>query len=203
MNSKGKRSRASTVLIIAGSLLLLAGLSIFIGLKIWIWSTNREASEHQARLMEEWESHPQDPPAPGEPSPPSGSSVTRIEIPRIGLDAVVVELSGLDDLENLKKGPGHVPGTAYPGQEGNVVISGHRTTYGAPFNRVDELQPGDLVLLHTASAVFTYSVERSMVVQPTDLSVLDQSGQARLTLTSCHPEFRATQRIVVVALLTP
>ena len=180
---------------------MLAGLSIFIGLRIWIWMTNREAAGQQVRLMEEWSAHPLDPPPPEGPLPPAGSAVTRIEIPSIGVDAVVVELEGLDDLENLKRGPGHVPGTAYPGQEGNVVISGHRTTYGAPFNRLDDLRPGDTVLLHVASGTFTYEVAETLVVQPTDLSVLDQEGPPRLTLTSCHPEFRATQRIVVVASL--
>ncbi len=196
-----KRSRFNTVLIIAGCLLILAGLSVFIGVRVWIWATNREAAVHQARLMEEWSAHPVDPPSPEEPTPPPGSAVTRIEIPSIGVDAVVVELQGLDDIENLKKGPGHVPGTAYPGQEGNAVISGHRTTYGAPFNRLDDLGPGDAVLLHTASETFIYRVSETLVVQPTDLSVLDQSGPPRLTLTSCHPEFRASQRLVVVAVL--
>ena len=80
-----------------------------------------------------------------------------------------------------------------------MVISGHRTTYGAPFNRIDELRPGDEIFVYTASGRFSYGVSETLVVLPTDLSVLDQAGQDRLTLTSCHPEFRASERIVVVA----
>jgi sortase A len=82
-----------------------------------------------------------------------------------------------------------------------VVLSGHRTTFGAPFRRINELVPGDEIFLYTASGKYVYTVSEQVVVEPTDLSVLDQSGEPRLTLASCHPEFSARQRIVVVSLL--
>lgn len=201
MKIPGKRSWAANAMIVLGILLILAGISVFVGLRAWIWTTNREASRHQSRLLEEWQNHPLDPPPAEGPFPEAGSGIALLEIPAIGLAAVVVELEGLDDLENLRKGPGHVPATAYPGEEGNVVIAGHRTTYGAPFNRLDDLRPGDPVFLHVASRSYVYRVEETFIVEPSDLSVLEQSGPPRLTLTSCHPEFRSSQRIVVVAAL--
>jgi sortase A len=193
---KRKHRLLNRILIIAGIVLILAGLLIVAGVRIYIWNTNRTASRAQEELSRQWEEEPAD---PTRVPPPVGEPAVRIVIPRIEVDSIVVELAGLDDLENLNKGPGHIPGTAWPGEPGNVVISGHRTTYGAPFNRLDELEPGDEIVIYTASGRFVYAVSETLVVVPTDLSVLDQSGETRLTLTSCHPEFRASNRIVVVA----
>ncbi len=113
----------------------------------------------------------------------------------------MVELWGLDDAENLKRGPGHIPSTAYPGQPGNCVISGHRTTYGAPFRNIEQLAPGDEILLITAENRYIYEVYEQRIVLPTDLTVLEQTGEAKLTLTACHPWYSAAQRIVVIARL--
>jgi sortase A len=98
-----------------------------------------------------------------------------------------------------------------PGQRGNAAIAGHRTTYGAPFNRIDELQPDDEILLSTAKGDFTYKVvpqrdeagviSGHMIVSPNDVWVLNDAGDNRLTLTACHPKFSASQRIIVQALL--
>ncbi len=100
----------------------------------------------------------------------SGGGFHRIIAEKIGLDAIVVQLSGLDDSENLKRGPGHIPGTAYPGQPGNMVISGHRTTYGAPFRHIEQLQNGDEIVLVTADSSYVYSVYDQRIVAPSDLS---------------------------------
>ncbi len=119
-----------------------------------------------------------------------------IKIPKIGVDRVVVE--GVE-VEHLKKGPGHYPETALPGQLGNMVISGHRTTYGAPFYRLDELQVGDEIVVVDAVGSYQYKVTETKIVRPTDLGVIAPSSDARLTLTTCHPRFSARQRLIVVA----
>ena len=123
--------------------------------------------------------------------------MARIRIPDIGVDKIVVEGVQVSD---LKRGPGHYPDTPLPGQPGNAAIAGHRTTYGAPFNRLDELEPGDEILVTTAQGAFRYEVQRQLIVSPDQVEVLDDFGDDRLTLTACHPKYSARQRIVVVAL---
>jgi sortase A len=131
---------------------------------------------------------------------PEGEATARIVIPAIGVDKIVVEGVSLTD---LKKGPGHFPQTPLPGQEGNSAIAGHRTTYGAPFNRLDELEPGDEVTVTTVQGEFTYEVTETQIVSPTQVEVLEDKGDNRLTLTACHPKYSARQRIVVVSHLAP
>ena len=131
-------------------------------------------------------------------TPDLGEGMALIKIPKIGVDAVVVE--GVE-VEDLKKGPGHYPDTALPGQLGNMVISGHRTTYGAPFYRLDELKPGDDIVVYDAKGPYTYKVSESKVVLPTEIGVIAPSSDARLTLTTCHPRFSAAKRLIVVAQL--
>jgi len=132
------------------------------------------------------------------PPAPTGSAVAILRIPRVGVDAAVVEGVGVGD---LKKGPGHYPLTPLPGQTGNAAIAGHRTTYGAPFYRLDELKPGDDIYVTTRSSpeAFHYQVEFSHDVSPSDVSVLDPSTENRLTLTTCTPRFTAQKRLVVVS----
>jgi sortase A len=132
------------------------------------------------------------------PPPDDGEAVARIVIPAIDVDKIVVEGTSRSD---LRTGPGHYPGTPMPGQPGNAAIAGHRTTYGAPFNRVDELQPGDEILVTTLQGSFTYEVSDLQIVSPSQVEVVEDQGDDRLTLTSCHPQFSARQRIVVSALL--
>ena len=138
---------------------------------------------------------------------PEGEAMARIRIPTIGVDKIVVEGVSLPD---LKKGPGHFPESPLPGQQGNAAIAGHRTTYGAPFNRIDELRPGDEVLVDTVQGEFRYLVKDTegdgnghLIVSPSQVEVLDDYGDDRLTLTACHPKYSARQRIVVVAELAP
>jgi sortase A len=135
-----------------------------------------------------------------------GSVVGRISIPSIDVEQLIVE--GIDT-ESLTLGPGHYPTTSLPGLAGNAAVAGHRTTFGAPFNRIDELVPGDHIEVQMAWGEFTYEVVTDdassaaghRIVDPTDVWVLDDVGDNRLTLTSCHPEYSARQRIVVVARL--
>ena len=128
--------------------------------------------------------------------PPEGSPVAQVRIPKIGVDKTVVE--GVE-LSVLKEGPGHFPETPMPGQEGNAAIAGHRTTYGAPFGRIDELVPGDEVLVQTVQGEFRYEVTEQLIVSPSQVEVLEDKGDDRLTLIACHPKYSARQRIVVVA----
>ncbi len=134
------------------------------------------------------------------PPPPVGNPVGIIRIPKIGLDRVVIQGIGVPD---LRKGPGHYPATPLPGQLGNAAIAGHRTTYGAPFNRIDELAVGDPILIQTLNGTYRYTVTQQLVVSPKEVSVLDATAQATLTLTTCNPKFSASQRLVVKATLDP
>lgn len=139
----------------------------------------------------------------GSPSPGGNAEKkpfpdTRIVIPKIGLDQVVLEGT---DAETLEKGPGHYPETANPGDKGNIGIAGHRVTYARSFNRIDELKPGDSIILETLGAIYEYRVERSEVTAPEDVSNLRPTEDSRLTLTTCTPKYSAQSRLNVVAKL--
>jgi sortase A len=127
-----------------------------------------------------------------------GDALARIEIPSIGLDAKVV--AGVEP-DDLKKGPGHYPGTPMPGQFGNSAIAGHRTTYGQPFYRLDDVQVGDEIVLTTVQGRFVYRATGSEVVNPDASQVVATTdpGVATLTLTTCTPRYTASQRLVVHA----
>ena len=135
---------------------------------------------------------------PGPAPPPSGEALAILRLPRIGIEKAIVQGVGLDD---LKKGPGHYPDTPQPGQPGNSAIAGHRTTYGAPFFRLNEMQPGDPIFVTTAQGAFEYDVRNTKVVSPNDVSVLKPSTDNLLTLTTCNPRFSASQRLVLIATL--
>ena len=137
-------------------------------------------------------------PAPVAPERQLGDAVALIRIPKIGVDQAIVEGVGVED---LKKAPGHYPETRMPGEAGNAAIAGHRTTYGGPFYRLDELSVGDPILVTTKAGKFRYEVLESKVVSPSNIEVLDQTKDARLTLTTCNPRFSAAQRLIVVSRL--
>jgi sortase A len=128
----------------------------------------------------------------------TGDPIGRIAIPKIGADFVVVQGT---DSASLRKGPGHYPSTTFPGLPGTVAIAGHRTTYLAPFRKVDELEHGDRIVLTMPYGRFTYAVERTQIVQPTALWVTRDVGYQRLVLSACHPLYSAAQRIIVFARL--
>jgi sortase A len=132
-------------------------------------------------------------------NPDAGAGVAEISIPKINIDMIVVE--GVS-VANLKEGPGHYPGTPLPGQAGNVVISGHRTTYLHPFRNLDQLHPGDPVYLTLANGKrYTYIVVTERTVLPTDIAVTDDTPDNRLTLTTCTPPFSASHRLILFAAL--
>ena len=121
----------------------------------------------------------------------------KITIPKIEIEWIVNEGT---DLKTLKKGPGHIIETVLPGDIGRCVISGHRTTYGAPFNKIDLLEIGDLIYLETKKGfLFTYSVTGTQIVRPEDVYVLKGTIKKELLLTACEPKFSAAKRLVIIA----
>ena len=130
--------------------------------------------------------------------PLKGDAIAKIMIPSIGLSKYVVEGT---DVDSLRKGPGHYPETPLPGESGTTAIAGHRTTYGAPFRHIDEVQRGEPVIVDMPDGRFVYRIQRTKVVDDQDLSVLDEVGYQRLVLSACHPLYSAAQRIIVFARL--
>ncbi len=127
----------------------------------------------------------------------TGDSLTRIRIPALGVDTVVVE--GVT-ASALRAGAGHYPTTALPCEIGNVAIAGHRTTFGKPFADIDRLKPGDTIDLITPVGACSYRISKEpWVVEPTEMSVLDATGDKSLTLTTCHPKGSNAQRLIVRA----
>ena len=121
----------------------------------------------------------------------------KIIIPKIDLEWVVNEGS---DRQTLYEGPGHIIETPLPGDIGRCTFSGHRTTYGAPFNKIDDLLEGDLIYLETIKGeVFTYAVTELEVVDPKDVYILEGSEKRELLLTSCYPEYSAAERIILIS----
>jgi sortase A len=212
-----------------GRFMMRAGVLVLLFVAYQLWGTGLATNRAQDRLEDEFAAQlaqvdttlppgtapttsttqvPTTP--PGDiPPPEQGDPVGRIEIPAIGVDFIA--LQGVD-LKWLKEGPGHFPQTPLPGQPGNVALAGHRTTYAAPFNRLDELQPGDEITFETVQGTFTYRVDAHetapgeppsghFVVKPTQIEILDQDGTNRVTLVACNPKYSARERIVVTATL--
>ena len=127
-----------------------------------------------------------------------GDAVGRIRIPRAGASFVVVY--GTDGA-SLRKGPGIYDDAPFPGAPGTVAIAGHRTTYLAPFRRIDKLRPGDELSVEMPYGRFTYRVQQRKIVAPTAVSVVKRVGYDRLVLSACHPLYSADKRIVVFARL--
>lgn len=207
----------------AGQTLITVGVVLLLFCVYELWITNLVTEREQDQLQEEIErvwSQPAPPPVQGEdagvaPSPAPvelGSGIAVLRIPRLDRSddnqyaKVVVEGSSVAD---LKRGPGRIVETQRPGELGNLVISGHRTTYGAPFADVDRLQPGDTVVVETRDTWFTYRVTGTQIVHPTAVEVtLPVPGQpgvepteSVLTLTTCHPRYSAAKRMVISATL--
>lgn len=137
---------------------------------------------------------------PSNASVPPGGAIDHLVIPAIGVDKYVVQGVSQSD---LTAGPGHYPETVLPGQVGNAAIAGHRTTYGAPFFRLNSLKSGDrIIITDTSDHRFTYRVKSVKVVAPTDDAVLNPTKTPVLTLTTCNPRFSLKNRLIVVAQLS-
>jgi sortase A len=130
--------------------------------------------------------------------PAPGSIIGRVEIPRLGVSSVVRAGS---DARTLKLAVGYIPGTALPGEDGNVGLAGHRDTF---FRRLRDIRPNDDIRVVTPNGTFTYRVERTRIVNPDDVWVLDPTGHPTLTLVTCYPFSyigSAPQRFIVRARL--
>ena len=175
------------------SILLLVGGVALVG---YPFATNIRQGRIQDKLEDQIAS-PELQQAYKERKVETGDSLTRIKIPAINLDTVVVE--GITP-SALRAGAGHYPQTPLPCENGNVSIAGHRTTYGRPFGNLDMLKPGDTIELTTPIGGCVYQVSKApWAVAPTDMSVIDPTGERSLTLTTCHPKGSAAQRLIVRA----
>ena len=192
----------TTVRVTIGRVVLVGGILVLLFIPYLLWGTGFQTARSQSRLRQEFAaterklgdtagahliaphrgSAPLDV-APPLPDPPLGSAVGIISIPKIGLSMVVVEGTGTAQLE---AGPGHYPGTPLPGETGNVAIAGHRTTYLHPFYNLNELVPGDAIVIDTVQGEFLYQMTSSQVVSPSDVSVVDDTTSPQLTLTTCN-----------------
>ncbi len=212
--------RIVRVIGIIGRIFVAAGLLLLFFTGYLLWGTGVYTKQQQEDAAKTLDANPlvdqqglsEGNIPPARPAQPAklGDPLFSIKIPKIGLDTVVVEGVGR---EELKKGPGLFPdcgaGLAsdcvsdakYPGENGNVAISGHRTTYGAPFFRLNELAPGDLVDFVSGRARYRYKVRsEAEVVDPVaGFEVVEQHGRTELTLTTCHPRFSAAQRMIIHA----
>ncbi len=182
------RQYFSLVAIVAGVALL-----VYVGSQYWVMYSE------QQRLAREWQEQQQGPAASQLKPAGIDDGLTRLSIPKISLNAVVVEGS---NHRALLLGPGHIKDTPAPGDAGNSVITGHRDTF---FRHIYELTKGDVVTVQRKGKSFDYEVVGKKVVQPTDISVLDPSSDSRLTLITCYPTYYigpAPERLVVFTKLS-
>jgi len=182
----------ASVMMVSGTLLISdAGVTLLLQEPVSWFVADRQ----QARLEQALANPPQ---RVLRRQPLKGDAIGRITIPAIGVNEFVVEGT---DTASLRKGPGHYPSTPLPGERGTAAIAGHRTTYGAPFRRLDRLRPGNRITLDMPFGRFVYHVESTKIVDDQDLSVLRRVRQNRLVLSACHPLYSAAQRIVAFARL--
>jgi sortase A len=141
---------------------------------------------------------PQPAPAPDPSAKEPAIELGTIAIPKIGVTQTLYE--GVT-LSSLDRGPGHWPGTALPGQLGNVVIAGHRVSHARPFRHLEALAPGDQILLTSGGMRYEYLVTGTQIVGPNDVWIVDQKPEHTATLFACHPPGSTRERIVVFAKL--
>jgi sortase (surface protein transpeptidase) len=213
-----------------GELLVTGGvvLLLFVVYELWVTDLLNQHTQTTLtqQLQQEWKSAPQLPPAStAHGAVAVGKAFAILHIPRLGADyqRVVVEGTGQDQ---LTQGPGHYVGTAFPGEQGNLALAGHRVGKGSPFLELDKLRPGDPIVVETAQSWFVYRVlgdprtgnfgtdpsgiPGQQIVPPTDLAVISPRPNAAadaapsgayLTLTTCHPRYSAHQRLIIHAKL--
>jgi sortase A len=200
------------------SLRYLAGLAAAlitfgVGMLVYPLTTDLYAARAQRRLRQEFAAREREVPVarPGPAPAPAGGGLVLIRIPKVSLDSVVVEGT---DPQTLRAGPGRYRLSAEPCGSGNVAIAGHRTTYGHPFGRLDELRAGDEIVLVTPSAHCSYQVvagppgasaaspgSAAWITGPNDWSTVSAMRGSFLTLTTCNPRGSAAQRLIVRAQL--
>ena len=195
-----------------GEVLITAGLLLLLFVAWQLWWTDVTANREQAGIIQSLEQDFGDVQHGGLAGPepvatlksvPFGKAFAIVRIPRFGADFARPVIEG-SSRSVLKKGVGHYPGTAMPGQVGNFAVSGHRTTYGRPFHNIDVLRKGDFIIVETKTNYVVYAVDRHTLVRPWQVEVIapvpehpgDKPTDAMMTMTSCHPKYSATQRYV-------
>src|SRR5260221_2217219 len=174
--------------------LVFAGLGLLGYVANEYWGMYRS----QQKLEAEWERQAASVSAPGSATISPDQMLTRVVIPKIGMDAIVVEGASR---KQLSEGPGHVQQTAMPGEVGNAVITAHRDTF---FRHIYELMKADQILVRRNGRVFTYEVTSKRIVMPDDVSVIKPTSDAQLTLITCYPTYYigpAPKRLVVFSKL--
>ncbi|MEI6199446.1 MAG: sortase [Actinomycetota bacterium] len=193
-DSDSSQGPVSRLLDVLGRTMIAAGLLLLSFVAYQLWGTGIAEGRAQRSLATEFVTQ--------QPATPDfGGLVGRITIPSIGVSKFVVAGVRLADLQ---RGPGLFPGSPLPGQKGNVAIAGHRTTYGAPFSRINEIHDKAIITLESRDGTFTYVVNgEPKVISATDTAVTatTDAETASLTLVSCYPKWASSQRIIVVATL--
>lgn len=205
-----RQHRVNRALDLVGKTLISAGVLLLLFVAYQLWGTGLAERQAQDKLKSQFvtttvPSTPSNSPSTtvARVSPTTGDVVAQIIIDSIKVDKFVIAGVGYKELE---KGPGLFTGSPLPGQLGNVAISGHRTTYGAPFSRIDELATGDRIVMKTSQATYTYRVSSApKVVKPSDVDVIRTVDPTRATLTliTCHPKWTSENRLVISAALLP
>jgi sortase A len=131
---------------------------------------------------------------PAEDAKEALQDLGHIDIPKLNVSAEMYEGIALSTLDN---GPGHWPGTAMPGQVGNVVVAGHRTSHSKPFRNIDKLTEGDTVTFTVGGQAYNYVVTGHEIVDPTAIQIVDQTTDPTATLFACHPPGSVSERYVV------
>ena len=189
-----KALRQSSIRRAASLALIIIGIALLGYVGSQYWGMYRS----QRNLEAEWQRQATGMNAPGQVSLSRDQMLTRVVIPKIKMDAIVVEGASRKD---LSEGPGHMKETAMPGESGNAVITAHRDTF---FRHIYELTKGDQIQIRRNGRVYTYEVTGQRIVQPDDVSVLKQTTDPRLTLITCYPTYYigpAPKRLVVFSKL--
>lgn len=201
-----------------GWTLIATGVVILLYLVYLLFFTNLRTDQAQDQLLDQWELQfgapddalpAEDPDATESEAQPvnPGDAYAALWFERDGErivhDETLFVVEGVS-VADLRRGPGHYPDTAEPGEVGNLGISGHRTTYGAPFYHLDQLREGDTIhVVDRNNREWVYAFREQRIVQPTDVWVVEDdplgTGGALLTLTTCHPRLSAAQRMIVFA----
>ncbi|MFF4620095.1 class E sortase [Nonomuraea jabiensis] len=184
-----------------GETSITAGLIMMLFCAYLLWGTGAYTQSQQRLLQRELAARKAVKPEPGKP-------MALLRIPKLGRDYEYAVIEGVDT-EHLKKGPGHYPDSAMPGQVGNFVVSGHRTTYAAPFNEIDELERDDEIVVEAGGTTYAYRVTSQDIVKPDEVDVFApvpgkpdiRPIRAFITLSTCHPEYSAAERLIVYGVL--
>jgi sortase A len=206
-----------------GTLLLVVGIGVLAwAATVYLWKDpfttaytayeQRRLASNLERQFESWRPTRVPVAQPGQPKPArddvsreakrfrlaseDGDAIARLRVPRLDLNLVVVNGTSAGD---LRRGPGRHTDTFMPGEGELVYVAGHRTTYGAPFSSIDDLEPGDAISLELPYATVEYRVAKHRIVDDNDLAVLETHSREELVLQACHPRFFASQRYLVYA----